>query len=67
MIRHAGLIARRSEGQWRGVLIEGGSGSGKSDLALRALDHGYRLVAEDRVLDSTDDGLLIGRAPQARG
>ena len=34
MIRHAGLVARRAGGVWRGVLIEGPSGSGKSDLAL---------------------------------
>ncbi len=27
-------------GVWRGVMIEGPSGSGKSDLALRALSHG---------------------------
>lgn len=67
MIRHAGLIARRSGGRWRGVLIEGASGSGKSDLALRALDHGFRLVADDRVLVWTDDGRLFGRAPETLG
>jgi serine kinase of HPr protein (carbohydrate metabolism regulator) len=49
MIRHAGLIAIRVSGHWRGVLIEGPSGSGKSDLALRGLDLGFRLVADDRV------------------
>ena len=63
MIRHAGLIARRMDGLWRGVLIEGPSGAGKSDLALRALDHGFRLVADDRVLVWTDAGRLFGRAP----
>lgn len=50
-------------GVWRGVLIEGPSGAGKSDLALRALDHGFRLVADDRVLVWTDAGRLYGRAP----
>ncbi|MBL8553510.1 MAG: HPr kinase/phosphorylase [Phenylobacterium sp.] len=63
MIVHAGLIARRTGGLWRGILIEGPSGAGKSDLALRALDHGFRLVADDRVLLWTDDGRLWGRAP----
>jgi len=63
MIRHAGLIARRIDGLWRGVLIEGPSGGGKSDLALRALDQGFRLVADDRVLVWTDGGRLYGRAP----
>ena len=63
MIVHAGLIARRTGGLWRGILIEGPPGAGKSDLALRALDHGFRLVADDRVLLWTDDGRLWGRAP----
>lgn len=65
MIRHAGLIARRIGGVWRGLLIEGPSGAGKSDLALRALDHGFRLVADDRVLLWTSAGRLFGRAPDA--
>jgi len=63
MIRHGSLIARRVDGLWRGVLIEGPSGSGKSDLALRALDQGFRLVADDRVLVWADGGRLYGRAP----
>jgi serine kinase of HPr protein (carbohydrate metabolism regulator) len=65
MILHAGLIARRVRGQWRGVLIEGPSGCGKSDLALRALSRGFRLVADDRVLAFISDGRLWGRAPDA--
>ncbi|MBX3482822.1 HPr kinase/phosphorylase [Phenylobacterium sp.] len=63
MIVHAGLIARRVGGLWLGILIEGPSGAGKSDLALRALDHGFRLVADDRVLLWADGGRLWGRAP----
>lgn len=63
MIVHAGLIARRLGGLWRGALIEGPSGSGKSDLALRALVHGFHLVADDRVLLWTSGGRLYGRAP----
>lgn len=63
MILHAGLIARRMGGAWRGALIEGPSGSGKSDLALRALDCGFRLVADDRVLVWMSEGRLYGRAP----
>ncbi|MGI4731578.1 MAG: HPr kinase/phosphorylase [Janthinobacterium lividum] len=34
----------------RGVLIEGPSGSGKSDLALRLIDRGAMLVSDDRTL-----------------
>lgn len=65
MIRHAGLIALRHGGDWRGVLIEGPSGSGKSDLALRALAEGFRLVADDRVLVWASGGATFGRAPDA--
>jgi len=64
MIRHGGLIARRVNGFWRGVLIEAPSGGGKSDLALRCLDYGFRLVADDRVLLWVADGRLFGRAPE---
>jgi serine kinase of HPr protein (carbohydrate metabolism regulator) len=65
MIRHAGLIARRTAGVWRGALIEGPSGVGKSDLALRALDQGFVLVADDRTLVFVSNGQLQGRAPDA--
>jgi serine kinase of HPr protein (carbohydrate metabolism regulator) len=63
VILHAGLIAQRLRGVWRGALIQGPSGAGKSDLALRALDQGFRLVADDRVLVWTAAGRLYGRAP----
>lgn len=43
---HASCVARDGHG----VLLLGGSGVGKSDLALRLLDRGFRLVADDRVL-----------------
>jgi serine kinase of HPr protein (carbohydrate metabolism regulator) len=65
MIRHAGLIARFQSGGWRGVLIEGESGSGKSDLALRALDQGWTLIADDRTLLWAAEDRLYGRAPDA--
>lgn len=60
---HAGLIALPTPRGWAGVLIEGPSGAGKSDLALRALDHGFRLVADDRVQLWASGGGLFGRAP----
>jgi hypothetical protein len=64
VIVHAGLIAMRLGGRWRGVLIEGPSGAGKSDLALRALSQGFRLVADDRVVLWASGGRLFGRAPE---
>ena len=65
MIRHAGLVALRLDGFWRGALIEGPSGAGKSDLALRAIDAGFRLVADDRTLVWNSGGALFGRAPDS--
>ncbi len=65
MIRHAGLVALRIGGYWRGALLEGPSGSGKSDLALRSLREGLSLVADDRVLLWTSGGRLYGRAPDS--
>jgi len=48
-----------------GLLLRGPSGSGKSDLALRAIHEGSaRLVADDQVLlERTADGGLRGSAP----
>ncbi len=63
MILHAGLIAGRRRGFWRGALIQGPSGSGKSDLMLRGIDRGGSLVADDRVLVWASGGRLYGRAP----
>lgn len=65
LIVHAGLIAARVGGFWRGVLIEGPSGAGKSDLALRSLSEGFSLVADDRVILWLSEGRLFGRAPDA--
>jgi HPr kinase/phosphorylase len=46
-----------------GVLLRGPSGSGKSDLALRLIDGGARLVADDQTeLARTPDG-LVARSP----
>jgi serine kinase of HPr protein (carbohydrate metabolism regulator) len=64
VIAHAGLIAARLRGVWRGVLIEGPPGAGKSDLALRALREGFCLVADDQVMLWLSQGGLFGRAPE---
>ncbi len=47
----------------RAVLIQGPSGSGKSDLALRLLDRGFTLVSDDRTIVRKDDSKLIASAP----
>ncbi|MCZ6721078.1 MAG: HPr kinase/phosphatase C-terminal domain-containing protein [Proteobacteria bacterium] len=45
-----------------GLLLRGPSGAGKSDLALRLIDQGARLVADDRVRLEVQDGRLFARA-----
>ena len=64
MILHAGLIACRIGGAWLGALVLGEAGVGKSDLMLRAIDQGFRLVADDRTMAWRSAGRLFGRAPE---
>jgi serine kinase of HPr protein (carbohydrate metabolism regulator) len=63
VILHAGLVALHTPRGWRGALVEGPSGVGKSDLALRALALGFQLVADDRTLVWRSGDALFGRAP----
>lgn len=48
-----------------GVLLRGPSGSGKSDLALRLIDRGARLVADDQTELTCAAQRLIARAPRS--
>ncbi|KTE08184.1 HPr kinase/phosphorylase [Sphingopyxis sp. H115] len=56
---HASCVAAGS----RGVLLLGLSGQGKSDLALRLIDRGARLVADDRCDIWFERGRLWCRPP----
>ena len=51
-----------------GVLLRGPSGSGKSDLALRLIDGGARLVADDRAELTVEGGrVVVTAAPEIAG
>ena len=47
-----------------GLLLRGPPGAGKSDLALRLIDGGARLVADDQTELRTEGGRLLARAPE---
>jgi serine kinase of HPr protein (carbohydrate metabolism regulator) len=49
----------------RALLLRGASGSGKSDLALRLIDAGARLVADDQSELCRRGAEVIARAPAA--
>ena len=57
LIEEAGVFAA--------VLLRGASGAGKSDLALRLIDDGAMLVADDQVEISNSEGTLIVSPPEA--
>jgi serine kinase of HPr protein (carbohydrate metabolism regulator) len=46
-----------------GILLLGESGAGKSDLALRLIERGSVLVADDRTELFVRNGTLMGKAP----
>lgn len=58
---HASTVAFGPEG---GIVIEGPSGSGKSQLALLLIGQGAELVADDRTLLMASGGGLYARAPR---
>ena len=56
---HASCVA--VEG--RGVLLRGAPGAGKSDLALRLVEAGAQLVADDQVALTSSGGTLLAAPP----
>ena len=61
MLIHASCVAREVEA----VLLLGPPGSGKSDLALRLIQSGWSLVADDQCLLRSESGALRVEAPAA--
>jgi serine kinase of HPr protein (carbohydrate metabolism regulator) len=49
---------------WRAVLITGAPGAGKSDLALRLIGRGWRLIADDYAHVVASGGALYAIAPE---
>lgn len=62
---HASTVAVRQGGVWTAVAILGPSGSGKSDLALRLIGRGWRLVSDDYTRMWTSGGTLYAAAPES--
>jgi len=51
-----------------GILLRGPPGSGKSDLALRLIDGGARLVADDQTeLRRSGAGIVVSAPPEIAG
>jgi len=65
MFVHATSVALRVKGRWRAVLLRGPSGSGKSDLALRLIEAGGRLVSDDQTHLARRGRSLIATPPPA--
>ncbi len=52
----------------RGALFRGAPGSGKSDLALRLIERGAQLIADDQVLlEAMDEGVRALAEPRLEG
>ncbi|WP_395708739.1 HPr kinase/phosphorylase [Reyranella sp.] len=60
---HATCVALRHRRTWHAVLLRGPSGAGKSDLALRLMEAGARLVADDRTTLDRAGNAVMASAP----
>lgn len=65
MLVHGTCVALKAGRRWHGVLLRGPSGSGKSDLALRLIDEGARLVADDQTRLLRKGRALVATVPES--
>jgi serine kinase of HPr protein (carbohydrate metabolism regulator) len=56
-------VALRTGRGWRAALLRGPSGAGKSDLALRLVEFGARLVADDQTELARNGQTIVATAP----
>lgn len=61
MLLHGSCVALSETG----ILLLAPPGGGKSDLALRMIGRGARLVADDQLRLATQDGVLHAEPPEA--
>jgi serine kinase of HPr protein (carbohydrate metabolism regulator) len=65
MLVHATCVALKHGRRWRALLLRGPSGAGKSDVALRLLEAGGRLVADDQTRLAKTGRTLVATPPKA--
>jgi HPr kinase/phosphorylase len=65
MYVHATCVALKQGRSWRALLLRGPSGAGKSDVALRLIEAGGRLVADDQTHLAKVGRTLIATPPKA--
>jgi len=63
MFVHATCVALKQGRAWHALLLRGPSGAGKSDLALRLIEAGGRLVADDRTHLAKSGKGLVATSP----
>jgi serine kinase of HPr protein (carbohydrate metabolism regulator) len=63
MFVHATCVALKQGRAWRALLLRGPSGAGKSDLALRLIEAGGRLVADDQTHLAKSGKGLVATSP----
>ncbi|MDP3655446.1 MAG: serine kinase [Brevundimonas sp.] len=62
---HATAVAHWTPGAgWRAIVVSGPPGAGKSDLALRLIGRGWRLVADDYVHVFASGDALYATVPE---
>ena len=65
MYVHATCVALKEGRSWRALLLRGPSGAGKSDVALRLIEAGGRLVADDQTRLAKVGRALIATPPKS--